>query len=134
MTALKPVTRVALLVLFAFSLSAVMLSEVRRKTLKISFSVEAPKTPESRLSRLINSGWGKLMRGGDRAARRFLSWQGVTAKGLLAASAARLFKKVLKLRPSKVVWLVVKPIAKPPHSKDVTCMLSMCNIITLSIV
>lgn len=101
-----------------------MLCEVSWKTLKSSSSLEASKTldsvlPVGKLSSLISSWCGKLTRGGDLAARRCLSWQGITAKGLLAANAARLSKNVLKLRPSKVVWLVVNPIAKPPHLKDV---------------
>lgn len=105
-----------------------MLLEVNWKTLKLSCSEEASKTVDSRLLlSLIISGCGKLTRGGDRAARSCLSWQGVTASGLLAASAARLSKKVLKLRPSKVVWLVVNPIAKPPHLKVVNCMCELQN-------
>ena len=68
-----------------------------------------------------------MTRGGDRAARRCLSWQGVTGRGMLEARAARLSKKVLKLRPSKVVWLLEMPITKPPHLNDVTCISHIQN-------
>jgi len=40
---------------------------------------------------------------------------------MLVANEARLSKKILKLTPSKIAWFVVKPIAKPPHLKDVSC-------------
>ncbi|RDY07664.1 hypothetical protein CR513_08184, partial [Mucuna pruriens] len=99
--------------------------EVSLKTLKSSCSVEASKMLISghvgRSVSLSISGCGKVTRGGDRAAKRCLSWHGVTANGFLADSEAMLSRKLLKLRPSNVVWLVEKPIAKPPHLKDVTC-------------
>ena len=64
-----------------------------------------------------------MTRGGDRAARSSRSLQGTTARGLPPATAAKLSKKVLKLIPSNVAWLVDVPIAKPPHLNDVTCNL-----------
>ncbi|KAK2362290.1 omega-hydroxypalmitate O-feruloyl transferase [Trifolium repens] len=70
-------------------------------TLKSSSSNEASKIPcpipEGRSSSLTISGWGKLTRGGERAAKSCLSWQGITASRLLAANEARLSKNVLKL-------------------------------------
>jgi len=93
--------------------------------MKSSSSEVSSKTPDSlpkgRLSSLILSGWGKLTCGGDRAARSCLSWKGVTVNCMLVANEARLSKKILKLTPSKIAWFVVKPIAKPPHLKDVSC-------------
>jgi hypothetical protein len=47
----------------------------------------------------------------------------VTARGLPPARAAKFCKKILKLIPSNVAWLVDMPIAKPPHLNDVTCKL-----------
>lgn len=101
-----------------------MVAAVNRKILKSRCSAEASKTPDSVPVRvtgsLMSSGWENVTRGGDRAARRCLSWQGVTGMGLLAATAARFSKKILKLRPSSVVWLVEIPSAKPPQLNDVT--------------
>ena len=136
MITLKPVTHVVLVPplveeFLASSFNFVMSFDVSLKTLKSSCSVEASKMLESghvgRSLSLSISGCGKVTHGGDRAARRCLSWQGMTTKGFLEAIEAMLSRKVLKLRPSKVVWLVEMPIAKPPHLKDVTCVRNNVN-------
>lgn len=82
---------------------------------------------------LRSSWWENVTRGGDRAARSCRSWQGMTAKGLLEAKAARLSKKVLKLKPSKAVLLVENPIANPPHLNDVTLPLKQPLLVSQSI-
>ena len=69
---------------------------------------------------LRSSGCGNVTSGGDLAARSRRSLQGSTARGLSAATAARLSRKSLKPRPSNVAWFVEMPIAKPPHLNEVT--------------
>lgn len=89
-----------LLLPFAFSLRLLICLEFNRKTLKSSSSEEDLKTLDI-LSSLIISGWGKLTRGGDRAAKSCLLWHSVTSNGILEANVARFSKNILKLTPSK---------------------------------
>lgn len=70
---------------------------------------------------LRSSGCGNVTNGGDLAARSRRSLQGLTARGLSAARAAKLSKKSLKPRPSNVAWFIEMPIEKPPHLNEVTC-------------
>ena len=99
--------------------------EVRLKILKSSSPSGVSKTVglgrSIPVGILSSSGWSNWICGGDLAARRWRSLQGVVARGLSAAKEAKFCRKVLKLMPSKVAWFVATPIAKPPHLKDVNC-------------
>ena len=125
-TTLNPVTLVLASPVLALAFRLEISPGISRKILKSSSSGIASKTgvidssPIGILS-LRSSGCGNVTRGGDRAARSCLSLQGVITSGLSAAKEARFSKNILKLNPSKVAWLLVTPMAKPPHLNEVTC-------------